>query len=560
MYKELVQNYLNQNKTVVIAFIIITLLTFPLEAVIIPNLYGKLYTGIGNNPSQKVFASLGKVILVIVGIWMAIQLFYYLKNWLLGKILPTYLEYVTKLLFSKVIDNYEVNYQDIKISKNVSRIFELSRDLKDLFYYFSSTFLPLLLTVIVVNVYFFFVDWKIAAASTLSLAVLFGVSIIFAVKIINVSAKREEKYFQMNEKVHDSFENLMNIYLNNEKDKELQKSDNAHSEHTKYYTQQLDLVNNMALFTSAMSVIIFALVIGISFYNLKNRIFDTKKFITVSLIIVYFLGFLLNITTWTPEELMRLGILKHSYSFIENILEGNKKNFLKDVDLNNGGDIEFQDVSYSYGGGKVVIFKNFSFKIKNKSRVAILGSSGSGKTTLMKLLLGLHPVESGKIIINGIEIGKINPKDLRSAVNYINQRTNLFNGSVLENMKYGNEIEDSVLIGILKKYGLDQNFVKLPKGLFSDVGNQGKGMSGGMQKIIMNVRGILKKGNIIIFDEPLAGLDADSRRKMINLIKDLTKGKTLIIITHDKEILSIVHDVIDLDALRKSNLLESFYN
>lgn len=117
MYKELVQNYLNQNKTVVIAFIIITLLTFPLEAVIIPNLYGKLYTGIGNNPSQKVFASLGKVILVIVGIWMAIQLFYYLKNWLLGKILPTYLEYVTKLLFSKVIDNYEVNYQDIKISK-----------------------------------------------------------------------------------------------------------------------------------------------------------------------------------------------------------------------------------------------------------------------------------------------------------------------------------------------------------------------------------------------------------------------------------------------------------
>lgn len=550
MFKELLFDYLNQNKPTVIAFVLVTLLTFPLEAILIPDLYGRLYTGIGNKPNQKIFSRLGFIIILIVSVWVCIQLFYYLKNWLLGKILPTYLEFTTKKLFAKIIENYETNYQDIKISKNIARLFELSRDLKDLFYYASSTLLPLTLTVIVVNIYFFYIDWKIGAATMVSLLVLLGISLYFSKKIIDVSAKREEKYFLMNEKVYDSFENLMNVYLNNEKDSEMRKTNKAHDEHTKFYMQQLDYVNNMALSTSSMSVLIFAMVIGIAFYNLKKGIFDGKKFVTVSLIVVYFLGFLMNITTWTPEELMRLGILKHSAGFIKGILKGEKRDFVVNPKIK-GGDIEFKDITYIYNRGKVPIFKDFSFKIENGSRVAILGSSGSGKTTLMKLLLGLHRLNKGVILINGIPVDKINPRDLRNEVNYINQRTSLFNGTVLDNMMYGNDIKKDDLIALLKKYHLDENFKRLKKGVDSDVGNQGKGTSGGMQKIIMNVRGILKKGSIIIFDEPLAGLDAGARAKMIRLIDDMTKGKTLIIITHDKEILSITNKVIDLEKMRK---------
>lgn len=550
IYKELVQDYLKQNKTTVIIFIIVVLLTFPLESIVIPELYGRLYIGIGNDDGKKLYRKIGFIILAIIGVWVVIQAFYFLKNWLLGKILPSYLEFTTKKLFGKIIQNYESNYQDIKISKNISRLFELSRDLKDLFYYCSSTLLPLVLTILVVNIYFFTVDWKIGFASFISLLVLFIVSMFFAIKIINVSAEREEKYFAMNEKVYDSFENLMNIYLNNEKDSELKKTDEAHKEHTLHYIKQLDYVNYMVSSTSIISVIIFSLVIGITYYNLRKGIFDKQKFITISLIIVYFLGFLIQMTTWMPEELMRLGIIKHSSGFIKSILKGERKDFYKDPMLK-GGDIEFKNITYSYRNGKIDIFKNFSFTIKNKSRVAILGSSGSGKTTLMKLLLGLHKLNEGTITINSISVDKINPQDLRDEVNYINQRTNLFNGSVLDNMKYGNEINDERLIDILKKYKLDENFKKLKNGIKTDVGNQGKNVSGGMQKIIMNVRGLFKKGSYIIFDEPLAGLDSETRKKMIKLIDEMTKDKTLIIITHDKEILGIAGDVINLDKLRK---------
>ena len=358
----------------------------------------------------------------------------------------------------------------------------------------------------------------------------------------------------MSERVHDSFENLMNIYLNNEKNKELEKTQNVQDEHTVYYNKQLDLINNMQISTCVMSVITFSIIIGISYYNLCNKIFTPQRFITVSLIIIYFLGFLININSWTPEQLMNLGILKNSEGFLQDILREKKNKYVKNPKLM--GDIVVDNISYGYGDNDP-IFSGFSLRIKNKERVAILGQSGSGKSTLMKLLLGLLPLKGGVITINNVPIQNIEPDVLRSHINYINQRTQLLNGTVLENMKYGNTIDDKKLVALVKKYGLDSNFQSLENGLQSDVGNQGKSMSGGMQKIIMNIRGILKKGNVIVFDEPLAGLDAITRVKMIKMIDDMTKNKTLVVITHDTEILGIMNKTINLHDMKKKPALVS---
>jgi ABC-type multidrug transport system fused ATPase/permease subunit len=275
------------------------------------------------------------------------------------------------------------------------------------------------------------------------------------------------------------------------------------------------------------------------------------------------MSFLINLGTWTAPELLRLGIIKNSVPFLNSIFVKTERNYVKNPDLN--GDIIFDKITYSYpsndgevttaeegGGGGVNknIFTDFSFKIEKGKKIAILGTSGSGKTTLVKLLLRLHAIQKGNIFINGIPINKINPEDLRNSINYINQRTGLFQGSVLNNMKYGNNISNKKLLALLKKYRLMDNFAALKKSVYSNVGVLGKEVSLGMQKIIMNVRGILKNGNIIVFDEPLAGLDSRTREKMILMINDLCKGKTLIVITHDKEILRIMDKVIDLNKLQ----------
>lgn len=555
MYKELVSDYLNENKGIITAFILITLFTFPIESIAIPELYGRLYNTVsGGKRSDELLHRVGKIILIIIGVWLFIQVFYYIKNWLIGKILPTYLEFTRRVLFTKIIENYENNYQDIKISKNINRLFNLTRDIKDVFFYSATCLIPLALTIGIVNIYLYILDWKIGLVATIAIGIMVVVSYFFSLKIIKVSAIREGKFLDMSERVHDSFENLMNIYLNNEKNKELEKTQNIQDEHTVYYNKQLDLINNMQISTCVMSVITFAIIIGIAYYNFSKGIFTAQRFITVSLIVIYFLGFLININSWTPEQLMNLGILKNSEGFLRDILREKKNKYVKNPKLT--GDIVVDNITYSYGDNDP-IFSGFSLRIKIKERVAILGQSGSGKSTLMKLLLGLLPLKGGVITINNVPIQNIEPDVLRSHINYINQRTQLLNGTVLENMKYGNTIDDKKLIGLVKKYGLDANFQSLEQGLRSDVGNQGKSMSGGMQKIIMNIRGILKKGNVVVFDEPLAGLDAITRVKMIKMIDDMTKNKTLVVITHDKEILRIMNKTINLHDMKKKPALVS---
>ena len=552
MYKELVSDYLNENKGIITAFILITLLTFPIESIAIPELYGRLYNTVsGGKRSDELLRRVGKIIMIIIGVWLFIQVFYYIKNWLLGKILPTYLEFTRRVLFTRIIENYENNYQDIKISKNINRLFNLTRDMKDVFFYVATCLIPLALTIGIVNIYLYILDWKIGLIATISIGIMVVVSYFFSMKIIEISAIREGKFLDMSERIHDSFENLMNIYLNNEKNKELEKTQSVQTEHTDYYNKQLELINNMQISTCVMSVVAFALIIGIAYYNFSKGIFTSQRFITVSLIIIYFLGFLININSWTPEQLMNLGIVKNSEGFLQDILKEKKNKYVKNPKLT--GDIVVDNITYGYGDNDP-IFSGFSLRIKNKERIAILGQSGSGKSTLMKLLLGLLPLKGGNIFVNDIPIQNIEPDVLRSHINYINQRTQLLNGTVLENMKYGNTIDDKKLVGIVKKYGLDANFQSLEQGLRSDVGNQGKSMSGGMQKIIMNVRGILKKGNVVVFDEPLAGLDAITRVKMIKMIDDMTKNKTLIVITHDKEILGIMNKTINLHDMKKKKV------
>jgi ABC-type multidrug transport system fused ATPase/permease subunit len=563
IYKELFTDFFKQNKMILILFIIITLLTFPVESIVIPQFYGNLYSSITENKNAKRLREIGKIIMLIIGVWLVIQAFYYIKNMMISKIIPKYLVFMRKKMFVKVLENNETDYKDMKITKNISRIFDLSNDIKDFFYYILSYLLPLLMTVILVTIYLFVLDWKIGLVSLISLLCFFIICWFYGRKIVNVSSETQHIFLEMTNIFHDSFENLMNIYLNNEKKSEEMKIQKYLDEYFIKYNNQMNLISRMSIITSVMSVAIFAIIIGMSFWNYKKSIISGKKFITVSLIIIYFMSFLINLGTWTAPELLRLGIIKNSVPFLNSIFVKTERNYVKNPDLN--GDIIFDKITYSYpsndgevttaeegGGGGVNknIFTDFSFKIEKGKKIAILGTSGSGKTTLVKLLLRLHAIQKGNIFINGIPINKINPEDLRNSINYINQRTGLFQGSVLNNMKYGNNISNKKLLALLKKYGLMDNFGALKKSVYSNVGVLGKEVSLGMQKIIMNVRGILKNGNIIVFDEPLAGLDSRTREKMILMINDLCKGKTLIVITHDKEILRIMDKVIDLNKLQ----------
>jgi ABC-type multidrug transport system fused ATPase/permease subunit len=203
--------------------------------------------------------------------------------------------------------------------------------------------------------------------------------------------------------------------------------------------------------------------------------------------------------------------------------------------------IVFDNITFAYESNNII--KDFSLSINRNDRIAIMAQSGYGKSTLMKLLLGFYKPQKGRITINGLDISNIKLNNLRQKINYVNQKTLLLNDTIINNMKYGNNKTDKEIINILNEYDLKKIF---KNSLNDQVELSGKNMSLGMQKIIFLMRGILKDSDVYIFDEPLTSLDKNTRDRVIKLINDRTKNKTLIIITHDDEILHIVNSIVSL--------------
>ena len=151
----------------------------------------------------------------------------------------------------------------------------------------------------------------------------------------------------------------------------------------------------------------------------------------------------------------------------------------------------------------------------------------------------------------------VNTKDidntvLRSMIIYINQRTQMFDMTVLENIKYGNPgVSDADVIQVIEKYQLETIYTGLRNGIRSECGLNGNHLSLGMQKTTILLRAYFKMGGsqIVVFDEPLSGLDGETRKKIMKMISDIDKSKTVIIITHDKEILSITNRSVDLKPI-----------
>ena len=291
-------------------------------------------------------------------------------------------------------------------------------------------------------------------------------------------------------------------------------------------------------------------------YNLlKTKKIKLKEGIVIILILGQYINYFMWVNSaWVHNITYKMGIIEGSREFLEKIFKPTS-NRTKENCINRGG-IQVKNMYYKFSKkSDEYLFENLNWTIGGGEKVALLGRSGTGKSTLMKLLINLYPAEKGSIYIDGVNIKEIKVEYLRSQINYINQRTNLFNETVLYNMKYGNDnITDEELIEKLKKYNLDSVFSELPDGINAKAGIHGGNLSGGMQKVTMLMRGILRPSKIVLIDEPLSGLDANTRLKAIDMIMQECRNKTLIVITHDEEILPHMDKTVDIKELQNQKI------
>ena len=216
--------------------------------------------------------------------------------------------------------------------------------------------------------------------------------------------------------------------------------------------------------------------------------------------------------------------------------------------------IQFEKVSFSYPGANQKAVDDISFTITQGRTVALVGASGGGKTTIARLVPRFWEATEGKVLIGGINVREIAPEELMKYISFVFQNTKLFKTSLLENIKYGNpdatmeEVERAVDMAQCREI-----INKLPLGLNTKIGTEGTYLSGGEQQRIVLARAILKNAPIIVLDEATAFADPENEHLIQQALKELTKGKTVLMIAHR---LSSITDADNILVIDKGKIAE----
>lgn len=217
------------------------------------------------------------------------------------------------------------------------------------------------------------------------------------------------------------------------------------------------------------------------------------------------------------------------------------------------GDIVMHDVDFSYTEGKQVL-KNITVHAKPGQKVAFVGATGAGKTTIMNLFNRFYDIEDGKIRYDGININKIKKSDLRSSLGLVLQDTNLFTGTVADNIRYGKlDATDEEVRAAAALAGADDFITRLPKGYDTIITNNGENLSQGQRQLIAIARAAVTSPPVMILDEATSSIDTRTERIVQRGMDKLMEGRTVFVIAHR---LSTVKNSDVIMVLDKGQIIE----
>jgi len=242
----------------------------------------------------------------------------------------------------------------------------------------------------------------------------------------------------------------------------------------------------------------------------------------------------------------------HSFQVLDNIMrvpEENSDQFRHVSRTIDKGNVAFDNVTFKYPDSEAPALENFTLKISEGERVAIIGKIGSGKTTIGRLLTRLYVPTSGSLLLDGIDIRQYHPAEVRRCVAFVSQESALFNGSVRDNIVLGApQVSDELVVRAADLSGVSEFVRGHPQGFNLPVGEAGRFLSSGQKQAIALARSLLLEPNIIFLDEPSGAMDTASERLLIQRLKSTFKSdQTVIVTTHRSSMLALVNRLIVVD-------------
>lgn len=284
------------------------------------------------------------------------------------------------------------------------------------------------------------------------------------------------------------------------------------------------------------------MIISYAFFMWNSGEISPQK--AINLLIMSFVIF--QSVSQAGSILSMIGLLDSSLKDISSMENAEEIKVLSPIQNIKSNEIEFKNVSFSYGKGEVL--KGISVALKPNTLTAIIGPSGSGKTTFCKLIPRFYDVSEGEILIGGAKITNISTEELMKNISMVFQNVYLFEDTIMNNIRLAKpNASDEDIISAAKKARCHDFIKSLQKGYETKIGEAGSTLSGGEKQRIAIARAILKDAPIVILDEFTSALDVENERHILQAIDNLVQNKTVIMIAHRLETVRKADNIIVLD-------------
>ena len=520
-----------------------------------PKVLGKATTEIFNGLVKKVtttnaeginFTRIGQIILFLVGLYLISVIFSLVQGWVISGVAQK-VSYNMRKEISEKINRMPLRYFDTKthgevLSRVTNDVDTVSQTLNQSL----SQILTSVTTLVGVLIMMFSINWIMTLASLIVIPISAGL-IAFVVKKSQKYFKTQQEYLgYVNGQVEEVYSghNVMKAF--NAEEREINK-----------FAQLNDTLYNSAWksqFLSGMMMPIMTFVgnLGYVIVSILGGWLAIKKVIEVG-DILSFVQYIRSFMQPIAQTAQIANVLQSTAAAAERVFE-----FLDEeeetLDIKNPvstkeivGKVDFQDVHFGYNPEKTII-NDFTAHIKPGQRVAIVGPTGAGKTTMVKLLMRFYDVNDGAILIDGHNIKDFKRNDLRKMFGMVLQDTWLFNGTIMENLRYGRLDATDEEVKEAAKAAHVHSFIKtLPHGYDMELNEEASNISQGQKQLLTIARAILADPKILILDEATSSLDPETEVKVLKSVKSLSSNPTCIIITHRPSALNICNRIMKLE-------------
>lgn len=395
------------------------------------------------------------------------------------------------------------------------------------FSHFMPNFYGSMLSTIIVMIPIFIADWRMGLASLWVVPV--SILIVFASRKAQnyFNRKKDKADLELQNNVQECIETIKDL-----------KATNSEKEYMKKIKKNVRLVEKFHI-QSELGVALFVVTAQmiLKFGIATTALVGSILLIDGSLDMMIFFMFLLLVSRFyepMATALQNLAAINSTFLNIERMNEFYNCPIQtgKDDFKPNNYDITFEDVKFGYDKDESVI-NGVSFTAKQGEVTALVGPSGCGKSTISKLCSRFWDVDDGTIKLGGEVIKNIDPECLLKNYSIVFQDVNLFNNTIMENIRIGKkDATNEEVIEAAKKANCDEFVSKLPDGYNTYIGENGAELSGGERQRISIARALLKDAPIVLLDEATASLDAENETRVQEAISNATKGKTVIVIAH----------------------------